>query len=843
MTTSRIALVLIVGLACQAASQAATVRPDEITEARQWATAKFRGELTTRPYEPGLVVEANHDPVQRNARNGRPMRIGSSQYARGLYCHAFSRVIVRLPSPGAEFNAIVGVDTNDQTSGGRGSVVFAVQVVGKEAFRSGLMREGTASVAVDVDLGGATEFVLQVDDGGDGISCDQADWADAKVTLADGKTVWLGELPLLDAARKPPTTEPPFSFTYAGRPSSELLATWRSERKAAKLDESRTGLSLRYTDPDTGLVVRCEAIEYTDFPTAEWTLYFKNTGTSDTPILEQIQAMDVRLERPKECEFVLHHNRGDSCTINSFEPLQTLMGPGAELRFAPDGGRPTNGQWPYYSIQWGDQGLIVVIGWPGQWASQFSRDRETGLRVRAGQEQTRLKLHPGEEIRTPLVVVQFWSGDKVRAQNVWRRWMRAHGMPRPGGQPVRAQTAACSSHQFGEMINANEENQKFFVDRYVEERLPLDYWWMDAGWYPNDPRYNAAGWPNTGTWEVDRKRFPNGLRAVSDHARSKGIKTIVWFEPERVTPGTWLWRNHQDWLLGPPADPNQDVADRSKPGDKLLNLGNDAAREWLTNHVDKLLTEQGIDLYRQDFNTDPLGRWRANDAPDRQGITEIRYVTGYLAYWDELRRRHPNMLIDSCASGGRRNDLETMRRAVPLLRSDYILEPVGQQNHAYGLSFWLPFYGTGMTREGLYDSRSCFCPHLICCYDMRDRQYDFERARRVIGEWKQIAGHMLDGDYYPLTPYNPANDAWMAWQFNLPEKGEGAVQAFRRAESIYRTAEPRLRGLDPESRYVVTNLDSGATTTIAGRVLMDEGLRVEIPSRPGAAIIRYAVTK
>ena len=133
-----------------------------------------------------------------------------------------------------------------------------------------------------------------------------------------------------------------------------------------------------------------------------------------------------------------------------------------------------------------------------------------------------------------------------------------------------------------------------------------------------------------------------------------GIKTIVWFEPERVTPGTWLTEHHPEWILG-------------GKGGGLLNLGNPAARAWLTDHVDKLMTEQGIDLYRQDFNMDPLALWRGNDAEDRQGITEIHHVEGYLAYWDELLRRHPDMFIDSCASGGRRNDLETMRRAIPLV--------------------------------------------------------------------------------------------------------------------------------------------------------------------------------
>ena len=125
-------------------------------------------------------------------------------------------------------------------------------------------------------------------------------------------------------------------------------------------------------------------------------------------------------------------------------------------------------------------------------------------------------------------------------------------------------------------------------------------------------------------------------------------------------------------------------------------------RKWLTEHVDRLLNEQGIDLYRQDFNMDPLGYWRGADSPDRQGISEIKHVTGYLAYWDELRRRHPKMLIDSCASGGRRNDLETMRRAVPLWRSDYAFEAIGHQCMMYGLSLWLPFHGTGTVCTRLY---------------------------------------------------------------------------------------------------------------------------------------------
>ena len=272
---------------------------------------------------------------------------------------------------------------------------------------------------------------------------------------------------------------------------------------------------------------------------------------------------------------------------------------------------------------------------------------------------------------------------------------------------------------------------------------------MDAGWYPCDGQ-----WPKTGTWEVDTKRFPGGLRPISDHARAKGVKTIVWFEPERVHSGTWLTENHPQWILG------------GKNGG-LLNLGNPEARQWLTEHVDRLITEQGIDLYRQDFNMDPLSFWQKNDAEDRQGITENHHVTGYLAYWDELRRRHPDMLIDSCASGGRRNDLETMRRAVPLLRSDYIIEPVGNQCHTYGLSFWLPFQGTGTGSREIspYLLRSTLVPSFHGLFDVRRKDLDYDLIRRVLSQWKQYAPYYF-GDYYPLTPYSLDQTAWMAWQFD-----------------------------------------------------------------------------
>jgi alpha-galactosidase len=793
-------------------ARANMVSPEEMAQKESWVARNFQAAP-----EAGLLVVTNHGTVTPNGRGDQPMRLGDKPYSRGLYCHAVSKVIVRLPSPGKAFGAVVGVDSNDQTRPGRGSVVFSMNVNGREMFKSPLMREGVAGVPVQVDLAGATSFTLEVGDGGDGISCDQSDWVDAKVTLADGKELWMGDLPFIDDEA---SSIAPFSFTYGGRSSSELLGDWRRKERRRRLDDNRTEHTITWTDPNSGLAVRCVAVDYRDFPTVEWTLYFKNTGRKDTEIIADIRAIDASLRHKPQGEFVLRHWLGSQASKEDYQPQETTMGPDANLSLAPNGGRGTDGVWPYFNIDWGGEGALVAVGWPGRWSASFVRDGGAKLRVCAGQELTHFKLHPGEEVRSPLIAMQFWhGGDWIRAQNIWRRWMLAHNVPRANGKLPKPFTCTCIDDAFPFMMS-NAADEMRSMDEYKKHGTPLDYWWIDAGWY------RADRWWNTGTWEPDPKRYPKGVREAFDHAHKLGMKTILWHEPERVTVGTWLWVKHPEWLLG------------TDPHTRLLNLGNREALKWVIDHFDREITEQGEDLYRQDFNMDPLICWRDGESEDRQGINENKDVTGYLAFWDALRRRHPCMIIDSCASGGRRNDLETMRRAVPLLASDYRFEPVGTQGHNYGISSWIPFHGTGVGPSTPYVMRSHFRP----CYGYGganlDRPFDYAICIRMANEWRAIADDLL-GDYYPLTSYSLAENTWVAWQYDLPERGQGVVQAFRHSKSPHETARLKLRGLDPAATYELRNFDVAGATTVSGRELMEPGLLLTLTNSPDSAVISY----
>lgn len=782
--------------------------------------------------KPALYVIANNDPVVPIRNGERPMKLAETNYKNGIYVHAFSRIQVKLPSPGKTFSAVVGLDKNDDTLRGKGSVVFSVLLKDLPVYKSPVMRVDSEPQEISVNLDGADSFAMSVGEAGDGIGWDQSDWANARVILADGKEIFLSDLPVHDLRPEATSCKPisrtidlPFAFTYDSNPSDVLLASWPMKTKKEKLSRKRVQHTTTWQDPNSPLEVRCVTVEYSDYPAVEWTLYFKNNGNEKTAVIENIQSMDTVLGSESVGDITLHTTLGDTCSPRLYEPVTEKLGPNMSKRYVPNGGRATDGAFPYYRIETADHTYLMAIGWPGRWAASFTRGSDNGVRVIAGQEFTRLYINPNEEIRSPLTAIIFLDGtDGTRAQNVWRRWMIDHNLPRTSdGKLPPPFLFGCTSGIYNEMLGANEENQKYFIDRYIAEKICINYWWMDAGWYP------CNGWPQVGTWDPDPKRFPNGLRAISDHARNKGIKTLVWFEPERVAGGTWLSDNHPEWIK-----------------DSLLNLGNPLAKEWLINKISNTITEQGIDLYRQDFNMDPLGSWRGSDEPNRQGVTENLHVQGYLAYWDALRCQHPSLIIDSCASGGRRNDLETMRRSVPLHPTDYNYSDLtSKQAFHQSAMQWIPFLGSnaaGCDGKHTYAFRSGISISFNIGYDMRREEDNFDLVRKMTAEWKQIAPYFY-GDFYPLTPYTVDQKDWIAWQFNLVDDKEGVVQAFRRPENESITKDLILQGLDPKTTYEVTNLDIGQTDKVSGKDLMERGLKIEIKTKPGAVIIVYKKVK
>jgi alpha-galactosidase len=96
------------------------------------------------------------------------------------------------------------------------------------------------------------------------------------------------------------------------------------------------------------------------------------------------------------------------------------------------------------------------------------------------------------------------------------------------------------------------------------------------------------------------------------------------------------------------------------------------------------------------------------------------------------------------------------------------------------------------------------------------------------------------GDFYPLVSYSRHQDSWAAWQYDLPEEGEGMVVVFRRPKSPFPRLQARLMGLDAAAEYRVHSCDAGDVFTRSGRALMSEGFAIEIDQKPGSALFEYS---
>ncbi len=472
---------------------------------------------------------------------------------------------------------------------------------------------------------------------------------------------------------------PPFSFVYDG--SSVNLSEWKKTVTSQIIDQDRINWKICYEQPRGKLAVACEVVQYKDFPAVDWLVHIQNHGQTDTPVLEQIQALNLLWQPVKPGQLVLHCSQGEFNSAESFRPLDKPMPKDSLFLFQPIGGRSSDGWMPFFNLSNQEQGLVAAIGWSGQWQASFVNVSGSGVRSVAGMEWTWLRLHPGETIRTPSMLLLFWQGsDHLRGNNLFRQLMIKHYNPRRNGVPVFA--PICGSVDVVDP-DGSYEGPHIRVMPVLAKR-GFEVFWSDMDpqhWYPN-------GFSDgTGTWWPDPVKYPKGLAPIGQAARQNGLDYLLWFEPERVAPGTHIDQIHPEWVTTVPGQRH-----------KLFKLHDPQARAWLTDHIDQQITLADLQWLRWDFNIEPLKFWQRCDAVDRQGMTEIRHIEGLYAMWDELMRRHPGMIIDMCASGGRRLDIETYKRGLPLWHSDMQCggpNPDAEQLQNGGLFRWLPNHGCG----------------------------------------------------------------------------------------------------------------------------------------------------
>ena len=587
------------------------------------------------------------------------------------------------------------------------------------------------------------------------------------------------------------------------------------ERPAAPLRETVPGL-------------RIETQAYPDHAATEWQFRLRAPEAGESPLYENLQSADFEVAFPADAAVMLHWSKGSHSVPGDFEPKANPLVEGEPFVLESFGGRSSDGVMPYFNLASEGGGLIVAIGWTGDWKASFELLDNGRVRVTAGLKRTRFRLTPGEEVRLPSILVMNYGGDWIDGQNQFRRLMLAHFTPK-NHPPMTLMPVQAGVHGIFPFNETSEGKLVQLAADVAALELPLDCYHLDAGW-------NEGGFPKgQGNPRADPIRFRNGLAPVGSAIRKTGMRFLAWFEPERAMRGTWLEREHPDWLLKP-TDTPEGLRYQERDGFYLLDLGNPEARQWAVESISEEITRSGLDFYRQDFNLYPSYFWHTDEKPDEVGLREIRHINGLYAFLDELARRHPDLILDSCAAGGRRLDFEMMRRCIVLWRSDntwgHETFPQNVQAMTHGLSHWLPLHGLGAAATDELALRS----GMGACggFSINYRNPKAVAALRTHLDSYLKVRPLYTGDYYPLTPYSLDTASWIAWQFHRADLGESLVQAFRRPDAASENLTVKLRGLDSEQRYEIESFDGGKEVCTGAELM--RGFEITLHEKPGAAV-------
>jgi len=627
----------------------------------------------------------------------------------------------------------------------------------------------------------------------------------------------------------------PFSFTYDGRDVKGFgKDEFEKKSETSKEEAGGTRTETVFVHKASGAEFRVDAKTYAKFDALEWTVYITNNTQETTGVFAKINACDAEFKGRKPLLKGINGDLGDMYAPYSID-LSTMP----VVRNSASG-RPTHGNFPYFNLEYGGGGTFVAIGWPGCWRAEFICTEKNTVSFRAGQNEIETCLRPGETVRTPLIAFLRYNGrDEQENMNLWRRWFIDCNMHRDTrGQvipPVSGWGSVVQGYTTDMLLRTYES--------YKANGVKLDYMWLDAGWYVNS-NGGTCSWPETGMWKVNESMFPDKFADVTKILHENGSKAMLWFEPEvvRLNKKAFLKANpefKEEWMLGT-------AAAGSWLEGQLLDLGNPELREWLENRVFTVIDEGGIDMYRQDFNVDPAPVWAYCDYDGkgvaRTGITENKYVQGYLRFWDDILERYPDMTIDSCASGGGRNDLETLRRAVPLHESDFWDgNPDGyieRQAVLTSLPAWFPYFKLEIhSGEEIseYHLRACLAPWTNFNVSAFSKDTNWANVRKVKGEKDRI-GDLYYKDFYRLTEFSKAGDAWRAFEYCETDGSRAAVVCFRGPDSGENTQTLKLRGLNALAAYDVKDCDGRINMTAFGWELM-AGLKVSLPEAATSAMI------
>ncbi|HIQ95895.1 MAG TPA: alpha-galactosidase [Candidatus Limivivens merdigallinarum] len=427
------------------------------------------------------------------------------------------------------------------------------------------------------------------------------------------------------------------------------------------------------------------------------------------------------------------------------------------------------------------------------------------------------KLEKEASFQTPEAVMVYTDkGLNHLSQTFHRLYQKrlAHGYWRDRVRPILINNWEATYFDFTEerLLEIAEKAKECGVELFV----------LDDGWFGKRCSDRAG----LGDWVENRERLPEGIAGLAEKIEKLGMKFGLWFEPEMVNRDSDLFRAHPDWAIQTPKRAmsqgrNQYVLDFSRP----------EVVEAIYQMMSKILRGAKVSYVKWDMNRSITECYSLALEPERQGEVFHRYILGVYSLYERLTSEFPEVLFESCASGGARFDAGMLYYAPQAWTSDDT-DAVERLKIQYGSSYGYPISSIGshvsaspnhqLNRETPLYTRANVAYFGTFGYELdlnKLTQQEQEEVKEQIRFMKKYRETLQFGTFYRLkSPFEGNVTAWMCVS---QDRKQAIVGWYRVLNEVNRSfSRIRLAGLEEEWLYEL----EGTGEAHYGDELMNVGL-------------------
>lgn len=431
-----------------------------------------------------------------------------------------------------------------------------------------------------------------------------------------------------------------------------------------------------------------------------------------------------------------------------------------------------------------------------------------------------MKLKPGEEFISPAIIAGYSNcGFEVMTHNLHN--FAKDNILRKGLRPVLYNSWEATEFKVNcdEQINLAKKAKEIGAELFV----------VDDGWFGE--RHGIDN--GLGDWYVNKEKFPNGLESLIKEVRAMDMMFGIWVEPEMVNPLSQLYKDHPEWIYQFATR----ESDTSR-GQYVLDLTKKEVKEYIYNMLDELLSTYRIDYIK----------WDANRPISQTNLEKDIWYKHIEAVYDIVRKlkvKHPNVLLEACASGGGRIDYGILGIFDDFWTSDntdaydrlFVQESYSYIYPIKAMRAWVTDCPNFLSRRVIplkFRYHSAMMGTLgIGCNILKFNEDEVKLSQELIEEYKEIRHIIQDGDFYRLE--NTSKNNYSIYQYN--KDNESLLFVFLPQSVIgHRGVTVKLRGLNSKSKYLIKI--NGEEVVKSGIYLMNRGLDIKLSGDYCSDIIR-----